>query len=188
VEVDWDDARLYCQRIGRRLPTEAEFEYLLRGSDSLPPWKDTPASACRVANLADSALTRSEAGLQAGIDSAIGPDEDGDYADWKAILSRRSEVFPCHDGFPGVAPGGRFPADRRGLLDLWGNVAEWTADRYGSYEDLPEHNPTGAERGDERVVRGGSWKQGPTRVTPWNRTPNDETYSASDLGFRCAAD
>ncbi len=188
VHVYWDDARLYCHRIGRRLPTEAEFEYLLRGSDSLPPWKESSASACRMANLGDSARNRSEADVQASFDSAIGDDEGGDYADWKRITSRRSEIFPCHDGFPGPAPRGRFPADRRGILDLWGNVAEWTADRYGSYEDLPERNPTGAEMGDERVVRGGSWKLGPSQVTPWNRTPADEAHKGDDLGFRCAAD
>lgn len=188
VDVDWDDARLYCHRVGRRLPTEAEFEYLLRGADSLPPWKEAPSSACHLANLGDSGLNRSEAKLQAAIDSAIGQDEDGDYADWKEITARRSEIFPCHDGFPDAAPGGRFPADRHGILDLWGNVREWTADRYGSYEELPERNPVGAELGDERVVRGGSWKQGPTQVTPWNRTPAEETHKASDLGFRCAAD
>ena len=89
---------------------------------------------------------------------------------------------------PGPAPRGRFPADRRGILDLWGNVAEWTADRSGSYEELPERNPIGAGLGDERVVRGGSWKQGPTRVTPWNRTPVEEFRKDDDLGFRCAAD
>jgi formylglycine-generating enzyme required for sulfatase activity len=188
VHVYWDDARLYCHRIGRRLPTEAEFEFLLRGTDSPPPWKDSPASACRWANLGDSALNRSEADVQASFDSAIGDDEDGDYADWKMITSRRSEIFPCHDGFPGPAPRGRFPADRRGILDLWGNVAEWTADRYGSYEDLPERNPIGAEMGGDRVVRGGSWKSGPSQVTPWSRSSIGQFHKDDDLGFRCAAD
>jgi len=188
ARVSWNEAREYCRRIGRRLPTEAEFEFLLRGTDSLPPWKNDPSAACRHANLADSALNLAEARNQAGFDSAIGDDPDGDYADWKAIASRRSEIFPCSDGFAGLAPRGRFSADARGVMDLWGNVAEWTADRHGSYDALAQRNPTGAESGDERVIRGGSSTTGPSEGQPWSRRSADEFHRDLEVGFRCAAD
>lgn len=44
-----------------------------------------------------------------------------------------------------------------GLYDMSGNVCEWCNDRYGTYSSAPQENPKGADVGEERVIRGGSW-------------------------------
>ena len=44
-----------------------------------------------------------------------------------------------------------------GLYDMSGNVCEWCNDRYGTYSSAPQENPKGADIGEERVIRGGSW-------------------------------
>lgn len=126
----WDEFREIERRgeNGFRLPTAAEW--LAISTANLDP----DASGCAVGNALD----------QSGA---------------AAIRSLGGPVFECVDGFAGLAPGGSFPrGEVHGLLDLYGNVSEWTeSPLQGQLAILPRGFPpySGA------VVCGTSFMSGP---------------------------
>jgi len=96
------------------------------------------------------------------------------------------------DGYAELAPVGALPAGRtrEGFLDLAGNVAEWTADRYApGYPEgdaIDPRGPTSPTASGERVVRGGHYAQ----AAPWlrgaARSAADPGVRRPHIGFRCA--
>lgn len=119
-----------------------------------------------------------------------------DYRKWPwngAFDPRRANTRNAVDGYERTSPVGRFPegASPFGALDMAGNVAEWTADNFdpSMYRQQPvAANPTGPEAGRERVIRGGSWADGPHRVRVASRRAKAPTEVDDATGFRCARD
>ena len=170
VCINWDDAKAYANWLSRktgkkyRLPTEAEWEYSARATTSTARYfGGNPDEACGYANVADKTA-------QAQIHGA---------SSWS--------VFNCTDGFVYTAPVGRFKANAFGLKDMLGNVWEWTEDGYHeSYEGAPTDGSAWQGDGDKRVLRGGSWNNGPRNVRAAVRNSYKPALRFSFFGFRLA--
>ena len=92
------------------------------------------------------------------------------------------------DGFTYAAPVGPFHANPFGLYDMLGNVCEWCADWYAHdyyAESLPS-DPVGPSSGKQRVIRGGSWWNGPQGSRSASRNGDTPAARLHDTGFRLA--
>ena len=138
--VTWNEADAYCQWRGKRLPTEAEWEYAARGKNNL--------------------LYPYGGKYEEEYSSASSPDRIGKLS------------------IVGSYPRGASPF---GMLDMAGNVAEWTATLYTPYPDSPAKPDNG-----NYILRGGSYINPPKEQTAterrWLRPQDKREY----VGFRCA--
>ena len=166
VCIAWKDAGAYAEWLSAqtgatyRLPSEAEWEYAARaGTTAARFWGEDPAAACRHGNVGD--MGRSGRG-----GTIVGT------------------PHPCKDGFPGLAPAGRFQANAFGLHDMLGNVWEWTSDCWrDSHAGVSAVPVTGCTH---HVRRGGNFGSGVeearSAVRKRGRPP------AVAIGFRVARD
>jgi formylglycine-generating enzyme required for sulfatase activity len=168
VNVSWNDAVAYArwlsERTGKhyRLPSEAEFEYALRGGTSSRYWWGEGTPDREVENLTGSA-DRSRSGR------------------------RWSNAFRGYrDGYWGPAPVMRFAANPFGLYDMDGNVSEWVADCWhDNYIRAPDDGSAWINPGCRvHVLRGGSWGSSPDQVTSAYRQGADGEVRSGRVGFR----
>jgi sulfatase modifying factor 1 len=177
VHVAWEDAEAYARWAGKDLPTEAEWEFAARGG------------------LDGFEYTWGDEFTPAGRFMAN---------TWQGEFPLENERL---DGFEWTAPVGSFPANDYGLLDMAGNVWEWTSDWFEDHHEVAHScctvsDPRGGERErsydanefaygiriPRRVMKGGSHLCAPNycqRYRPAARMPQPIDTSTSHLGFRC---
>ncbi len=165
--VTWEMADIYCAAAGRRLPTEAEWEFATRGPDGrVYPWGDEPPTAQHL-NACGSEC------------SAWGKKHDAPLA----------ALYPEDDGYVATAPVGSFPKGRSrfGPFDVVGNVWEWTSTWYGPYSGEKISNPQGPDHGERRVIRGGAFNGSfASWLHPSFRYGQVPVVQSHGIGFRCA--
>jgi formylglycine-generating enzyme required for sulfatase activity len=81
---------------------------------------------------------------------------------------------------------GKKAANEIGLFDMSGNIYEWCSDWYSSYDGKTLDNPKGSEKGQYKVIRGGSWYDYFSHLTVTNRGNYNPDYKSNIIGFRCA--
>ncbi len=159
--VDVAQAEAFCAWAGKRLPTEEEWEYAARGGvkDQKFPWGNQVPTPSLTNRCGSECL-----------------------AMYRKIGFSGQLTYPDSDGFERTSPVGSFPAgaSRFGVMDMQGNVWEWTSSPFCPYD-----RPSCGEA--KRTFRGRSWDDylpglgvGPDRfgAPPTNSLPS--------VGFRCA--
>jgi len=169
VQVAYPDAAAYAAWAGRRLPTEAQWEYAGRGgSKAVYAWGDEPT-----------------------VDGALMANT------WQGRFPYRNDGARGAGTarWAGTSPVGTFPPNGFGLLDMIGNVWEWTTTPYSGRGHVPG-TPTSSccpvpaepDPSVTQTLKGGSHLCAPEychRYRPAARSPQSQDSSTTHIGFRC---
>ena len=155
--VNWVDADKYCRKKGKRLPTEAQWEYAARGGTKTEfyfgnQYVETGGNFC------DSMCSNE--------------------------MSRNPDFT---DGFASTSPVGSFPPNPYGLYDMAGNVSEWMEDWFAAnyYLSSPKKDPPGPLPSMYKLVRGGGWVNSAEYLRSSRRAYLWPEYRLESQGFRC---
>ncbi len=163
THVSWSDSQEFCAWAGKRLPTEAEWEYAARGGlgQRREPWGDElTAEGAHLCNI------------------------------WQGTFPSDNKV---DDGYFGTAPVAAFPPNAFGLYNVSGNVWEWCSDWFSPtfHVDGPSVDPAGPPGGQAKVIRGGSYlchRSYCNRYRVAARSSNTPDSFTGNIGFRCVRD
>ena len=160
VHVSWNDAVAFSNWTGKRLPTEAEWEYAARGGleQATYPWGDEfPTGEAARANIFEGVFPTRDTG---------------------------------EDGYAGTAPVDAYQPNGYGLYNMVGNVWEWTADWFSAeHSTQMVSDPPGPVHGEARVIRGGSFLCHDSYCNRYRvsaRSSSTPDSSTSNMGFRLA--